>query len=87
MTLSYADLSDQLSDQLRDIEHKSHNPDELFHCAYLLGLLGVVGGEAKEGADEFATQFDQLLKHSLESEKVPASDQEAILFLWKKIEP
>lgn len=83
--MTYAERSDSLCDKLRDLEHQSQDSDQLFYCAYLLGLLGLHSAAEGEGADEFDAYFEQELQTTLEAEGVSESDQAAILALWQQV--
>ncbi|CUB02811.1 YfcL family protein [Marinomonas fungiae] len=82
---TYAERSDALCDKLRDLEHQAQDGDQLFYCAYLLGLLGLHSAAEGEGADQFDAYFETELKVTLEAEKVSEKDQEAILALWNQV--
>ena len=82
---TYAERADALSDQLRDLEHQANDGDQLFYCAYLLGLLGLHSAVEGEGADEFDAYFEQELKATLDAEGVNEQDQTQILGLWQQI--
>lgn len=83
--ITYAERSDALCDTLRDLEHQAEDGDQLFYCAYLLGLLGLHSAAEGEGADEFDAYFDTELKATLEAEGVSEKDQDAILELWNQV--
>lgn len=85
MAISFAQRSDQICDQLREIEHNTEDSDTLFFCAYLLGLLGVHGGIDAEGQAEFDANFEAALKEAFESENMSDDDQTQILALWHKV--
>lgn len=82
---TYAERSDALCETLRDLEHQAQDGDQLFYCAYLLGLLGLHSAAEGEGADEFDTYFEAELKVTLEAEGVSEQDQAAILALWQQV--
>lgn len=82
---TYAERSDALCDTLRDLEHQAQDGDQLFYCAYLLGLLGLHSAAEGDGADEFDAYFESELKATLEAEGVSGQDQEAILALWQQV--
>lgn len=82
---TYAERSDALCDTLRDLEHQAQDGDQLFYCAYLLGLLGLHSAAEGDGADEFDAYFESELKATLEAEGVSEQDQEAILALWQQV--
>ncbi len=81
MSISFAERSDQLCDQLRTLEHQTDDQDQLFYCAYLLGLLGVHGGLDSQGSDAFDQSFKEELQTTLEREAVSETDQKNILSL------
>ncbi|ETX10549.1 hypothetical protein MUS1_15080 [Marinomonas ushuaiensis DSM 15871] len=85
MTMTFADRADQLCDKLREIEHQAEEGDELFHCAYLLGLLGLHSSIEGDGSEEFDANFDAILHETIEAENLTESDQEYILSLWKAV--
>lgn len=85
MTMSFAERSDQICDQLRETEHQTEDSDTLFFCAYLLGLLGVHGGIDAQGQAEFDENFEAALKEAFENENMSEADQESILALWNKV--
>lgn len=82
---TFAERADALSDQLRDLEHQADDGDQLFYCAYLLGLLGLHSAVEGEGADTFDAYFEQELKDTLEAEGVTEDDQSRILGLWQQV--
>lgn len=82
---TYTERSDALCDTLRDLEHQAQDGDQLFYCAYLLGLLGLHSAAEGDGADEFDAYFESELKATLEAEGVSEQDQEAILALWQQV--
>ncbi|MGO3346586.1 MAG: YfcL family protein [Marinomonas sp.] len=83
MSLTFAERADQLSDALRVIEHHAEEGDELFYCAYLLGLLGLHSSADGEG-EQFDEAFTGTLQDTLEAEGVSEQDQINILALWEK---
>ena len=83
MTMIFADRADQLCDRLREIEHQAEKGDQLFYCAYLLGLLGLYS--STEGENEFDHFFTAVLKEALEAENVVEVDQKHILVLWETV--
>lgn len=83
---TYAERSDALCDQLREIEHQANDGDQLFYCAYLLGLLGLHSAVEGDGEAAFDTYFEQELKATLDAESVSEHDQANILSLWQKIQ-
>jgi len=85
MSVTFADRADQLCDKLRELEHQAEEGDQLFYCAYLLGLLGLHSSVEGEGADEFDFAFEGTLKETLESEGVSEADQQEILQLWMSV--
>ena len=85
MSLSYAERSDQLCDKLRELEHQAADADQLFYCAYLLGLLGVYGGVEGSGQQAFDQAFELALQDTLKQENVAQNDQSAILDLLHKV--
>ncbi|WP_191603513.1 hypothetical protein [Marinomonas algicola] len=85
MTISFAERSDQLCDQLRTLEHQTDDSDTLFYCAYLLGLLGVHGGIEAEGKEEFDLSFSQELYDTLTREAVSEEDKKQILSLLESV--
>ena len=84
MTMTFAERADQLCDTLREFEHQAEEGDQLFYCAYLLGLLGLHGNAEGEGQQAFDSAFENTLKDTLESEGVTAEDQQQILALWQQ---
>lgn len=84
MAITFAERADQLSDALREIEHHAEEGDQLFYCAYLLGLLGLHSSAEGEGAAEFDEAFEGTLRDTLEAESVGDLDQESILALWRE---
>jgi hypothetical protein len=85
MTMNFAERADQLCDRLREIEHGAEEGDQLFYCAYLLGLLGLHSSVEGEGQNEFDQAFSGVLQETLEAEGVTESDQESITTLWQSI--
>lgn len=85
MTMMFAERADQLCEKLREIEHQAEEGDQLFYCAYLLGLLGLHSSVEGEGKAEFDSMFDGILKETIESENVTEEDQQYILTLWKTV--
>ncbi|MGO2236410.1 hypothetical protein B6N13_22020 [Marinomonas sp. UCMA 3892] len=85
MTITFAERADQLCDRLRDMEHQAEEGDQLFYCAYLLGLLGLHSSTEGEGQDEFDRAFTEILQDTLEAEGVTDSDQESIQALWETV--
>ncbi|WP_421856810.1 hypothetical protein [Marinomonas sp.] len=85
MTISFAERADQLCDRLRDMEHQAEEGDQLFYCAYLLGLLGLHSSVEGEGRDEFDHAFTEILQDTLEAEGVTNGDQEHIKALWETV--
>lgn len=83
--ITFAERSDALSEQLRELEHQADDGDQLFYCAYLLGLLGLHSAVEGEGAEEFDAYFETELKATLTAEGVTDKDQDAILGLWKQV--
>jgi hypothetical protein len=84
MPITFAERADQLSDSLRDIEHQAEEGDQLFYCAYLLGLLGLHSSAEGEGSDQFDSAFEGTLRDTLEAENVTPEDQASILELWEQ---
>ena len=85
MTMTFAERADQLCDRLRDMEHHAEEGDQLFYCAYLLGLLGLHSSIEGEGRHEFDRVFSTILQETLEAEGVTDEDQESITALWTLI--
>ncbi|WP_417561032.1 hypothetical protein [Marinomonas sp.] len=85
MTITFAERADQLCDRLRDMEHQAEEGDQLFYCAYLLGLLGLHSSTEGEGQDEFDRAFTEILQDTLEAEGVTDSDQGSIQALWETV--
>ncbi len=85
MTITFAERADQLCDRLREMEHHAEEGDQLFYCAYLLGLLGLHSGTEGEGQKVFDNAFTTILQETLEVEGVMESDQENITALWATI--
>lgn len=85
MTITFAERADQLCDRLRDREHQAEEGDQLFYCAYLLGLLGLHSSTEGEGRDEFDHAFTGVLQDTLEAEGVTDGDQESIKSLWETV--
>lgn len=85
MTITFADRADQLCDKLREIEHQAEEGDQLFYCAYLLGLLGLHSSTEGEGKSAFDAAFTDVLKETLIAEGVVEADQEQILALWNAV--
>ena len=85
MTITFAERADQLCDRLRDMEHQAEEGDQLFYCAYLLGLLGLHSSVEGEGQDEFDQAFTEALQETLEAEGVTDSDQANIKALWVEV--
>ena len=85
MPLSFAERSDQLCDKLRELEHHTTDADQLFYCAYLLGLLGVHGGVEGSGQQEFDQAFELALQDTLKQENVSQNDQTAIISLLHQV--
>ena len=85
MTITFAERADQLCDRLRDMEHQAEEGDQLFYCAYLLGLLGLHSSVEGEGRDEFDHAFTDVLQETLEAEGVIEGDQENIKALWQSV--
>ncbi|BFM50616.1 hypothetical protein [Marinomonas sp. THO17] len=85
MAITFAERADQLCDKLRDLEHQAQEGDELFFCAYLLGLLGLHSNADGEGADDFDHAFHGTLLDTLEAEGMTEEDQQQILSLWQSI--
>ncbi|MCV2403692.1 hypothetical protein OFY17_12495 [Marinomonas sp. C2222] len=82
--MTFAERADQLCDKLRDIEHNAADGDQLFYCAYLLGLLGLHSSVEGDGA-EFDNAFTGTLQETLDAESVTEDDQQKILTLWKSV--
>ncbi|RBP78512.1 hypothetical protein EBI01_18000 [Marinomonas rhizomae] len=85
MAITFAERADQLCDRLRDMEHHAEEGDQLFYCAYLLGLLGLHSSVEGEGRDEFDHAFTEILQDTLEAEGVTDGDQESIKVLWESV--
>ncbi|MCB5163065.1 hypothetical protein [Marinomonas algarum] len=85
MTMTFSERADQLCDTLREIEHQAEEGDELFYCAYLLGLLGLHSSAEGEGKEAFDVAFTGTLTETLEAEGVVESDQTNILTLWQTV--
>lgn len=85
MTITFAERADQLCDRLRDLEHQAEEGDQLFYCAYLLGLLGLHSSVEGEGRDEFDQAFTGILQDTLEAEGVTDGDQQNIKALWQTV--
>ncbi|UTV99134.1 YfcL family protein [Marinomonas rhizomae] len=85
MTITFAERADQLCDRLRDMEHQAEEGDQLFYCAYLLGLLGLHSSTEGVGSDEFDQAFTEILQDTLEAEGVTDGDQENIKALWETV--
>ncbi|MBJ7539284.1 YfcL family protein [Marinomonas transparens] len=84
MTVTFAERADLLCDTLRDLEHQAEEGDQLFYCAYLLGLLGLHSSADGEGQEEFDQAFENTLRDTLELESVTEEDQKNILALWQQ---
>lgn len=82
--MSFAERADQLCDKLRDIEHQAADGDELFYCAYLLGLLGLHNSVDGNG-EVFDSAFLGVLQETLDAENVTEGDQQKILTLWRSV--
>lgn len=82
MNITFAERADQLSDALRELEHQAEDGDQLFYCAYLLGLLGLHSGVEGEGQEAFDEGFYQALQEALAAENVAEQDQVNIVALW-----
>jgi hypothetical protein len=82
---TFAERADQLSDQLRELEHQAEDNDQLFFCAYLLGLLGLHSAVEGEGADDFDAHFSDALTATMADENMTEADQAAILALWQQV--
>jgi hypothetical protein len=85
MTMTFAERADQLCDRLRDMEHQAEEGDQLFYCAYLLGLLGLHSSAEGEGQEAFDHVFSGTLQETLEAEGVVDADQVNIKALWKAV--
>ena len=85
MTITFAERADQLCDTLRDMEHHAEEGDQLFYCAYLLGLLGLHSSVEGEGKEEFDRVFGEILQETLEAEGVVENDQDNIKALWEAV--
>lgn len=85
--MTYAERSDALCEKLRELEHQADDGDQLFYCAYLLGLLGLHSAVEGEGAEAFDAYFKDVLVDTLEAERVSEQDQAAILSLWDTVKP
>lgn len=85
MTMTFAERADQLCDRLRDMEHHAEEGDQLFYCAYLLGLLGLHSSVEGEGQEEFDRAFTEILQETLEAEGVTDEDQDNIKALWVQV--
>ncbi|BDX01706.1 hypothetical protein MACH16_04540 [Marinomonas pontica] len=85
MTMTFAERADQLCDTLRDMEHHAEEGDQLFYCAYLLGLLGLHSSVEGEGQSEFDAAFTGILQETLVAEGVTDADQENITALWDTV--
>lgn len=81
---TYAERADFLSEKLRELEHQAQDGDQLFYCAYLLGLLGLYSAVEGEGQTEFDDYFKQELEQTLNAEGVSEQDQANILSLWQQ---
>ncbi len=85
MTMTFAERADQLCDRLRDMEHHAEEGDQLFYCAYLLGLLGLHSSAEGEGNDAFDQAFTVILQETLDAEGVTEKDQTNITSLWQTV--
>ena len=85
MTMTFAERADQLCDRLRDMEHHAEEGDQLFYCAYLLGLLGLHSSAEGEGKEAFDQDFSEVLQETLDAEGVTTSDQANITSLWQTV--
>lgn len=85
MTMTFSERADQLCDTLREMEHHAEEGDELFYCAYLLGLLGLHSSAEGEGQDAFDQNFTAILGDTLDAEGVVEADQENITALWQSV--
>ncbi|MBR7887751.1 hypothetical protein J9B83_02270 [Marinomonas sp. A79] len=85
MTMTFSERADQLCDTLREMEHQAEEGDELFYCAYLLGLLGLHSSVEGEGKEAFDQNFTAVLNETLEVEGVVEADQENITVLWQSV--
>ncbi|GGN33062.1 MULTISPECIES: YfcL family protein [Marinomonas] len=85
MTMTFAERADQLCDRLRDMEHHAEEGDQLFYCAYLLGLLGLHSSAEGEGKEAFDRDFTAILQETLEAEGVTTNDQANITSLWQTV--
>ncbi|RDL44108.1 hypothetical protein DN730_10760 [Marinomonas piezotolerans] len=83
---TYAERADALCETLRELEHQANDGDQLFFCAYLLGLLGLHSAAEEEGEVPFDQYFEATLKETLVAENVSDQDQHAILDLWKQVQ-
>lgn len=83
--MTFAERADQLCDKLRELEHQAEEGDQLFYCAYLLGLLGLHSSIEGEGSKAFDANFDAILHETIEVENLTEGDQEYILTLWKTV--
>ncbi|MFD1384479.1 hypothetical protein ACFQ45_13960 [Rhodanobacter aciditrophus] len=82
---TYSERADDLCDKLRDLEHQADDGDQLFYCAYLLGLLGLHSAAEEEGDVAFDQYFEEILKDTLNAENVSEQDQGNILGLWHRV--
>jgi len=85
MTITFAERADQLCDKLRELEHQAEEGDQLFYCAYLLGLLGLHSSAEGEGKETFDNAFSGTLQDTLDAEGVTEKDQKYILTLWQTV--
>lgn len=85
MIITFAERADQLCDTLRDMEHDAEEGDQLFYCAYLLGLLGLYSSTEGEGKTAFDEEFSAVLKETLIAEGVEDTDQLNITTLWQAV--
>jgi len=84
MTTNFQARAEQLYKKLIDLESIADS-DHLFLCSYLLGHISLISAESGDSA----TQFDQLLRHSLDTafeiDKLSEQDKRDITELWQQL--
>lgn len=84
MTTNFQSRAEQLHQKLIDLESTADS-DHLFLCSYLLGHISLISSDSGDSA----TQFDQLLQHSLDTafeiDKLSEQDKRDITELWQQL--
>ncbi|TDO96004.1 YfcL family protein [Marinomonas balearica] len=85
MTTHFSERADQLTEQLRAIEHATQDSDELFYCAYIMGLLGLHSSVEGDACVTFDQYFYDELQATISAENLTDQDKNAVNLLWEKV--